>query len=253
MKFSLFSFAFSFALCAGCASAEDPQLEKVRKAVAAKLPGITAADIAPSPVPGLYQVHKGSDYGYVTSDGRYLVRGDLLDLSTDENLTEKEREGARLSVLKKFGPDQIIEFAAANPKHVITIFTDIDCGYCRKLHAEMADYNQQGISVRYLFYPRMGPNTPSFDQAKSVWCSKDRKEALTQAKAGRHINAPTTCKNPVQAQYDAGDALGINATPMMVLDDGELVRGYVPAATLAARLAQKRSTPARATSAPSAP
>jgi thiol:disulfide interchange protein DsbC len=125
------------------------------------------------------------------------------------------------------------------------VFTDIDCGYCRKLHAEMAQYNAQGIGIRYLFYPRSGPNTDSFAQAQQVWCSADRKEALTQAKRGVHINAPASCSNPVQAHYDAGDALGINATPMLVLQDGEIVRGYVPPASLAARIAQK-ATPSRA-------
>jgi thiol:disulfide interchange protein DsbC len=119
------------------------------------------------------------------------------------------------------------------------VFTDIDCGYCRKLHSEMAQYNARGIGIRYLFYPRSGPNTESFSAAQAVWCSTDRKEALTQAKRGMHISAPTSCPNPVQQQYDAGEALGINATPMMVLPDGEIVRGYVPAPTLAQRLALK--------------
>lgn len=231
------------ALCAACAQAEDPQLDKVRKSVTAALPHIDPKAITPSTAPGLYQVQKGSDYGYVTSDGRYLIRGDMMDLVTGEEVTEKQREGARLAVLKQFGPDQTIEFAPKDAKHVVTVFTDIDCGYCRKLHAEVAEYNKAGIAIHYLFYPRSGPQTPSFQQAQAVWCSKDRKEALTQAKRGVHINTPTTCSNPVQAHYDAGDALGINATPMLVLEDGELVRGYVPAKALAARLAQKASAP----------
>lgn len=231
------------ALCAACAQAEDPQLDKVRKSVTGALPHIDPKDITPSTAPGLYQVQKGSDYGYVTSDGRYLIRGDMLDLVTGEEVTEKQRSGARLAVLKQFGPDRTIEFAPKDPKHVVTVFTDIDCGYCRKLHAEVEQYNKEGIAIHYLFYPRSGPKTPSFEQAQSVWCSKDRKEALTQAKRGVHINAPTTCKNPIQDHYDAGDALGINATPMLVLQDGEIVRGYVPAKALAARLAQKAAAP----------
>jgi len=234
--------------CAGCASAEDPQLEKVRKVVTSSpaLVGVTPDMITKSTAPGLYQVQKGSAYGYVTSDGRYLITGDMIDLVSGEEITEKQREGARLAVLKQFGPDQVIEFAPKDPKYVVTVFTDVDCGYCRKLHSEISQYNAQGIAVRYLFYPRSGPNTPSFEEAKAVWCSADRKEALTQAKRGVHLNAPTNCPNPVQRHYDAGDALGINATPMMVLQDGEIVRGYVPPAALANKLAAKAAAPTRA-------
>lgn len=238
-------------LLAACASAEDPQLEKVRKAVASSpaLSGVTPDMISPSTAPGLYQIRKGSAFGYVTADGRYLITGDMIDLVTGEELTEKQRERARLEVLKQFGPDQVIEFAPKDVKHVVTVFTDIDCGYCQRLHSQVPEYNGHGIAIRYLFYPRSGPGSPSFQQAQSVWCSGDRREALTQAKRGQRISAPTTCKNPVQSHYAAGDSLGINATPMMVLEDGEIVRGYVPPSSLAARLAAK-AAPTRAAVSP---
>jgi thiol:disulfide interchange protein DsbC len=233
-------FAFSALLlmaCAGCASAEDPQLEKVRKAVASSLPGIEKDMIQPSAAPGIYQIQKGSVFGYVTADGRYLIQGDMVDLVTGEEVTEMQRERARLAVLKQFGPDSVIEFAPKDPKYVVTVFTDIDCGYCRKLHADMDQYHSQGIAIRYLFYPRSGPDTESFAKAQSVMCSADRKEALTQAKRGMAIKTSPGCANPVLKQFEAGEALGINATPMLVLPDGEIVRGYVPARALAARLA----------------
>lgn len=225
--------------CAGCAQAEDPKLDKVRKNVVANLPGVTAEMVTPSVAPGVYQVQKGGQFAYVTGDGRYLIQGDMVDLVTGEEVTEKQREGARLAVLKQFGPDQVIEFPGKAPKYWVTVFTDIDCGYCRKLHSEMDQYNAQGIGIRYVFFPRSGPNTESFEQAKAVWCSADRREALTQAKRGVHIKAPTSCPNPVQKHYEAGEALGINATPMLILPDGEIVRGYVRAQALGARLAQK--------------
>lgn len=224
--------------CSGCAQAEDPKLEQVRKTVTANLPGVTPEMITPSVAPGIYQIRKNSMFGYVAGDGRYLIQGDMVDLVTGEEVTEKQRASARLAVLKQFGPDQAIEFPAKDTKHWVTVFTDIDCGYCRRLHADMAAYHAQGIGIRYLFYPRSGPNSPAFEQAQAVWCSADRKEALTQAKRGVHINASASCPNPVQKHYDAGDALGINATPMLILPDGEIVRGYVQAAALAARLAQ---------------
>jgi thiol:disulfide interchange protein DsbC len=237
MKRMLISAAALLA-CIGCAQAGDAQLDKVRKTVSEALPGIQPEMITPSSAPGIYQVQKGQEFGYVTGDGRYFIHGDMIDLSTGEEITEALRGSARKTLVSQFGPDEVIEFAPKNPKWFITVFTDIDCGYCRKLHSEMASYHAQGIGVRYLFYPRSGPNTPSFQQAQAVWCSADRKQALTQAKAGQRMMGSSNCPNPVQRQYDAGEALGVNATPTLVLPDGEVVRGYVRAEALAARLAQ---------------
>jgi thiol:disulfide interchange protein DsbC len=222
---------------AGCAQAGDPELEKVRKTVAGKLPGVTPEMITPSAAPGIYQVQHGTEYGYLTPDGRFLIHGDMIDLVTGEQVTELQRGAARIAIVKQFGPDEVIEFAPKDPKYFITVFTDIDCGYCRKLHSEIKTYNDLGIGVRYLFYPRTGPNTPSFQQAQAVWCSGDRREALTQAKRGAHINNSGKCANPVARQYEAGEAIGVNATPTLVLPDGEVVRGYVRAQPLLARLA----------------
>jgi thiol:disulfide interchange protein DsbC len=244
MKRTLISAAAVLA-CIGCAQAGDPQLEKVRKSVSTALPGITPEMITPSSAPGIYQVQRGQEFGYVTGDGRYFIHGDMIDLSTGEEITEGLRGSARQALISQFGPDEVIEFAPKNPKWFITVFTDIDCGYCRKLHQEMANYHAQGIGVRYLFYPRSGPNTPSFQQAQAVWCATDRKQALTQAKSGVRMMGPSSCANPVQRQYEAGDALGVNATPTIVLPDGEVVRGYVRAEPLAARLAQGIAKSAR--------
>jgi thiol:disulfide interchange protein DsbC len=210
------------------------------------LVGIKPEMVTPSTAPGIYQIRRGAAFGYVTGDGRYFIHGDMVDLLTGEEITERQRESSRLAVLNRFGPDQVIEFAPKDPKYVVTVFTDVDCGYCRRLHSQVADYNAQGIAIRYLFYPRSGPNTPSFEVAEQVWCSTDRKEALTQAKRGTHLNASKSCKNPIQAQYDAGDELGINATPMIVLADGEIIRGYVPPQQLAQRLAEKAGQPVKA-------
>ena len=237
MKRTLSALALLLA-CSGCASAEDAELEKVRKTVTANLPGVKPEMVTRSSAPGIYQVQKGSVFGYVTPDGRFLIQGDMVDLVTGEEITEGQRSAARLAVLKQFGPDEVIEFPAPQTKHWVTVFTDIDCGYCRQLHSQMGEYHAAGIGIRYLFYPRSGPNTESFDKAKAVWCSADRKEALTQAKRGVKLKAPLNCPNPIQRHYQAGDDLGINATPMLVLPDGELVRGYVRAPALSGRLNQ---------------
>ena len=223
------------------AGAADPQLDKVRKTVTDKIKGIPAEAITPSVAPGLYQIQKGQEYGYVTADGRYMIFGDMIDLKTGEEITERLRGASRVAAVKQFGPGQVIEFPAKNEKYVVNVFTDLDCGYCRKLHSEIQTYNDAGITIRYLFYPRSGPDSPSFEQAKAVWCSADRREALTQAKRGVHIKASTKCPNPVAQQYATGDEIGINATPTLVLPDGELVRGYVRAQPLLARLEQIRT------------
>ena len=229
---------FALLACAACAQAGDSQLEKVRKDVVAKMPGIAPEAVTQSAAPGIYQVQKGTDYGYVTADGRYLIYGDMVDLHTGEEITERQRGAARTAVLRQFGPDQVIEFAPKDPKYFVTVFTDIDCGYCRKLHSEIQQYNDAGIGIRYLFFPRSGPNTPSFQEAKQVWCSADRRDALTKAKRGLPIAAKPNCPNPVQQHYEAAESIGVNATPTMILPDGEIVRGYVHASALAARLAQ---------------
>lgn len=226
-------------LCGACAEAGDQSFDKTRDKVIAAMPGLKKEMISPSPSPDLLQIQKGSDYGYVTKDGRYFIHGDMVDLATQEEITENLRQVARLGVLKQFGPDSVIEFAPKDPKYIVTVFTDVDCGYCRKLHSEIDQYEAAGIGIRYLFYPRSGPNTESFAKAEAVWCSADRKAALTLAKKGGPVMGPTNCPNPVQKQYDAGEALGINATPMLVLPDGEIVRGYLPPQALLQHLTAK--------------
>lgn len=237
-------FVFPLLVCAGCAVAEDSQLEKVRASVAKNLPGVEKEMVTKSAAPGLYQVRKGALFAYVTADGRFLVQGDMIDIVSGEEITESQRSEARVAVLKQFGPDGVIEFSPPNPKYVITVFTDIDCGYCRKLHNEMQEYNDAGIGVRYLFYPRSGPGTPSFAKAESVWCSADRRVAMTQAKRGEKVMAPSSCANPVLKQFEAGEAMGVAATPTLVLPDGEVIRGYVKAGPLLQRLAQMGATKA---------
>jgi len=122
------------------------------------------------------------------------------------------------------------------------VFTDLDCGYCRKLHSEMAKYNELGIRVRYLFFPREGPDTESWDKAVSVWCSANRNDALTRAKKGETIKAAKCKPNPVQRDYELGQDVGLRGTPAIVLPDGDLLPGYVPPAMLAQRLAPESKT-----------
>lgn len=229
------------AVLSACAASADQELDQVRTAIAKLLPGLKPEDVQVSPIPGLYEVRKGQDFGYVTADGHYLIQGDLIDMNTGASLTENRRMKERLAGIKELGADEAVVFAPKDEKdrkYDVTVFTDVDCGYCRKLHSQMAEYNARGIAVHYVFFPRSGPDTASFFKAEQVWCSKDRQQALTQAKQGEQLDAPTSCKNPVLKEYQLGERLGVNATPMIILPDGELVRGYVPPAALAQRLAR---------------
>lgn len=238
-RFSLF--VLPLLVCASCAAAEDPQLEKVRASVAKNLPGIEKNMVTPSAAPGLYQIRKGAMFGYVTADGRFLVQGDMVDIVSGEEVTENQRAESRVAVLKQFGPEGVIDFLPPNPKYIVTVFTDIDCGYCRKMHNDMPEYHEAGIGIRYMFYPRSGPDTPSFAKAESVWCSADRKKAMDVAKGGGRVTAPSSCANPVLKQFEAGESIGVQATPTLVLPDGEVIRGYVKAGPLSQRLAMMSS------------
>ncbi len=240
MKLSLpLTGVFAFALGAiTVACAQDSELEKIRTKVTQALPGIEREQIRPAPVPGLYEIQQGTQFGYITSDGNYLIEGDLVELATGVSLTENKRKGERLAKIEALGEENMIVFAPAKKAaHTVTVFTDIDCGYCRKLHREIEDYNRLGIAIRYVFYPRSGPNTESFKKAQAVWCASDRKQALTQAKQGAPLSGNTQCESPIEREWVLGGELGLRGTPMLILPDGEVVNGYVPAKALAERLA----------------
>jgi thiol:disulfide interchange protein DsbC len=226
---------------AGPVGGEDAGLDAVRSAVTKALPGLPAEAIQPSAVAGLYELRQAGNYGYVTSDGKYLIDGDLIDLATRTNLTENNRKQDRVTQLAALGEENLIVFApeAGKTQYAVTVFTDIDCGYCRKLHREVEEYNARGIAIRYAFYPRSGPNTPSFQKAEKVWCAPDRHEALTLAKQGVEFAGEANCENPITREYQLGAELGLRGTPMMILPDGEVVNGYMPAAALAERLAMR--------------
>ena len=211
----------------GVAAEENDASAKAN--IVASFPDLDEDDIGPSPIPGLYEVALGASVSYVTSDGRFLIRGDIYDSATEENLTEIRRTSVRAAAVDNVGENSMIIFSpkAEEVKHTITVFTDIDCGYYRKLHRHIADYNQHGIKVRYMFFPRSGPDTLSWYKAENVWCASDRNSALTQAKAGETVESESCGTTPVQQHYLLGQAFGISGTPAIVVDTGELIGGYV--------------------------
>ena len=189
-----------------------------------------------APVDGFYEVTYGPKIYYVSLDGRYLFSGELYDLKSRTNLTEKNRAGARLKALSDVDESSLIVYKAkGEEKHVITVFTDIDCGYCRKLHSGMAQMNELGITVRYMAFPRAGVNSPSYDKAVSVWCAKDRNKAMDAAKSGAVLEM-AKCDSPVKEQLALGQTLGVTGTPAIVLQDGTLMPGYMPPQQLAMAL-----------------
>jgi len=193
--------------------------------------GVSLENVRPTPAKGLYELLVGTQIFYITSDGKYLLSGSMLDMTTKENLTDARMKGIRLKAIDSIADDQYISYKSNKPKHSITIFTDIDCGYCRKLHSEMDGYNKLGISVNYLFFPRTGPGTESFNKAVSVWCNKDRNMALTDAKAGKAM-AAAKCSNPIASHYQLGSEMGVTGTPYIITEDGDTLPGYMPPAAL---------------------
>ena len=205
-----------------------------KEELAATLHGVEASDITDSPVPGIYQVNVGAEVAYVTSDGRFLLEGEIYDLTTNTNLTEKTRATARVDVLASVDPNTMIVFSPENGevKHTITVFTDVDCGYCRQFHRDIAEVNALGIEVHYLFYPRTGPDTESWAKAERVWCSADRNVALTRAKLGGSLPDATCGDTPVAAHYEFGHRVGLRGTPSIYSSSGEHLGGYLTPATL---------------------
>ncbi len=205
-----------------------PDQEAVIAKLAKTLGGIPQSSIKVAPMPGWYEVARGSAIGYVSEDGQFLLDGDLIDLKSKVNLTDKRRSDWRKSIIAGIDESQMIIFEPEKVKHTITVFTDVDCGYCRKLHSHMKEYLADGIRIRYVFYPLRGENAPSFQTAERVWCSADRQEALTQAKLGKEITTEICKDNPVAMHLQAGMTLGIRGTPGVLTEDGRLLPGYMP-------------------------
>lgn len=213
---------------AAVAAPETPELNVLKAA----LGGVEPDSVRESPVDGLFEVVVDGRLLYLSADGRFIVSGSVVDLEKGEDVTEPRRSEIRAETVAAVGEGSMVVFTPpGGAKHAITVFTDIDCGYCRKLHSEMADYHAQGIEVRYLFFPRTGLETPSYDKAVSVWCADDKQDAMTKSKKGESIEE-RSCPNPVKAHYELGGNLGVQGTPAIVTETGRMIPGYVPAERL---------------------
>ena len=228
----------------GAAAADaDPQLEEVRAKVSSMFDSIDPEHINPSPIDGWYTVQKGSIIAYISADGRYLLQGDLIDLDLQVNLSEQSRSSARRDLVATLKDDESILFSPVDPKYSVTIFTDVDCTYCRKLHAQINEYLDLGIAVRYVLYPRNGPASRAWSKSEDVWCAKDRNEALTAAKLDRKFETSQCDASMIGKHYALGQGVGLSGTPAIVLEDGTLIGGYLPPMALAGRLERASPNP----------
>lgn len=219
----------------GVVSAQE-ETHTVAKTKIEKLLQMSVSSVANSPINGVLQVMTERGIFYISEDAKFLMHGRIYNMDEGmRNETEEALVGVRKAGIQEFAQD-VIEFKAENEMHTITVFTDITCGYCRKLHNEIDQYNKQGITVRYLAFPRGGLASKGFDDLVSIWCADDKQAAMTNAKAGDSVVAKT-CETKVAEQYQFGQQIGVTGTPAIVFEDGTMEAGYRPAAQLAQLLA----------------
>lgn len=221
-------------LCIGSAIAA-PTAKTLEKNWSEVLSGSKINHIEASPIDGLWEVDAGAHVFYSNEKGDKLIFGDILSLDPKEgyvNLTEERRMGTRMDAIKALNPKDMISYNAKNSKHDIYVFTDPDCGYCRKFHNERADLLKAGISIHYLAMPRTPPGSPSYNKSVAIWCAPDRQKALTDAKKDAFKDESKTCsagEKIVATDVKLAREFGAQGTPTIVLDTGEVVPGYVPA------------------------
>lgn len=228
-------FHIAMLLTLGASMAVAAPADAIRASLAALNLPMQVQSISESPLEGLYQVQMDSGrIIYASADGQYLVQGALFDVTGGKlsNLTAAAESKAIGEALSQIPRDELVIFAPEEPRTHVTIFTDVDCGYCRLLHSEVDELNALGIEVRYAAFPRSGPTGESAQTMQSIWCAKDQQEAMTEAKLGNSI-ARATCPNPVAKQYELGMQMGVQGTPAIFLANGTLVPGYKPAKVLA--------------------
>lgn len=229
-------------LSTSVSAAEDADIQEVRKNTANLFLSGEQYNVSRTPVPGIYELDFIDGFIYVSKDGKYAFKGEIIDIIRNVSITEEKLSQGRLKIFSEIQESEMLVFTPKDGKylHTVNIFTDIDCSYCRKLHKELDDYLRFGIRVRYLFYPRTGKGSASYKKAVSVWCSDSRHDALTLAKQGRPL-PEKTCDNPVDKHMRVAGLLQVTGTPMIILEDGGRMPGYIPAASLFSMLQQRKS------------
>jgi thiol:disulfide interchange protein DsbC len=233
MKIALSFMLIGLLLGSAVVRADNVTNDEVRLA---KILGLKVTDITPAPIPGLYTVTIGPQLAYITADGRYIIRGDIIDVHSGDNLTASSRAQMRLVYLQKIGTADMIVFSPSHPRHTITVLTDIDCQYCRVFEHDRPTLNAMGIAVQYLFYPDDGIGSLSWHKAMAVWCASDRKSALTAAMDGKPVKSTPCDTTAMTVGYQFGRMMGLNGTPAIITDRGRLIDGYLPPTQLVSLL-----------------
>lgn len=222
-------------------SAVADSIGKVRAELVKLIPPATDADITATDAKNVFRIALQGSFVYAYVDGDLVLIGDLLNTATKENLGDIAKAEVTAEKIANVPVEKMIVYGPKDAKRHITVFTDIDCGYCRKLHREVPELNAAGVQVRYLAFPRSGVGQDSYKKYVSVWCNADQQEALTMAKSGESVPS-ATCDNPIAENYNLGRSVGVSGTPTIIMDDGTLTPGYVPFAALLERMGVKKDS-----------
>ncbi len=239
MKFISTIFLVTSLFVSSAASAEtnvgQAGVDKLTKALAASMPNVRPNKISSTPIEGLYEVIVGTQVVYMSDDARFMIEGDLYDLKSKKNYSEDAKSGIRLAAMKQLGAEKMLVYTPEKVSNTITVVTDIDCPYCRRLHDEVPDYMENGVEVRYIFMPLKG--AADMKKTVSVWCADDQQLALDIAKAGGEVEEKT-CDNPIKEHLKIARELGVRGTPAILLEDGQMLPGYIPYNKLVAQMRQ---------------
>ncbi len=221
------------ALVAGPATGAETDIDQLRSRLAKTFPEVAKGTLQPSPLPGFFELVLDARVYYVSADGKHLFLGDIVDVNSRANLTENARQGLAKRLIGEISEKDMIVMAPKEPRSTITVFTDVDCPYCARLHQDVPELNRNGVKVRYLMYPRAGKGSETYRRSVAVWCASDRVKAIGIAKNGGPLDLKT-CANPVDNHFRLGERLDISGTPTIFLENGKKIPGYVPAAQLVA-------------------
>ncbi|MDH3469251.1 MAG: DsbC family protein [Gammaproteobacteria bacterium] len=201
--------------------------DAVQAMISKTFPGVVADDVGLAVVPGFYEVVVGTRLVYMSTDGKYVLLGDLIDADKRVNLSEARRAELTSTKLAAVPPERMIVIGPENPSRFVNVFTDVDCPYCARFHRDVPKLNEAGVAVHYFLFPRTGVGSKSYERAVGVWCADDPVEMIGIAKAGGEV-APIECDNPVKDHLALGRAVGVQGTPAIFLEDGTMIPGYVP-------------------------
>jgi len=214
--------------------------DNIREGLKNILPDGTVIElIEPSPIPGIYAVYYGDLQPiYVTQDGSFFIYGDIykININSISNITEKSVAERRKLILQNIPTEELISFKSSNEQFSVIVFTDVDCGYCRKLHNQIDEYNSLGISINYAAFPRSGIGTSAFTKMVGAWCSDNPKDSMTKLKNNSPLDISFCENQPVSKQYIIGKKLGVDGTPAIFSMDGEMFPGYIEPEELLLRL-----------------